>query len=182
MLHYIFHNHRINQSVGCEEFFRSVAVSELLFSTVAKGLYSRRPKVAGYLLAKTAVERTVFKSDDKPVVGGEAVEQIAVNARDVTRVDECGTDAMRLQQTADTLAEREEIAEGENGYIFSPLHYLVCVQSRIVGRHRARGRQGDTYRDTDSHGVFPVTKAPVEHGQVFLAIGGGEIDEVGNVG
>ena len=97
MLHYIFYDHRINQSVGCEEFLRGVAVSELLFSTVAKGLYSRRPKVAGYLLAKTAVERTVFKCDDKPVVGGEAVEQISVNARDVTRVDECGTDALRLQ-------------------------------------------------------------------------------------
>ena len=108
------------------------------------------------------------------MLGGKAVEELAVELGCKARVDECGLDTVLGSQTVcHALAQLKEIAEREYGNVATLAHHVVAndaVAGALGGRQIGAAYQADA-RYADCHGMLAVVERPAQHGQVFLHAG-----------
>ena len=108
------------------------------------------------------------------MLGGKAVEELAIELGCKARVDERGLDAvLGGQAVCHALAQLKEVAERKHGHIAALTHHVVA-NGAIVGvlgrRQIGMAHQANT-RHTNRHGMLAVVERPAQHGQVFLHAG-----------
>ena len=116
------------------------------------------------------------------MLGGKAVEKLAVKLGCKARVDERGLDAvLGSQAVCHALAQLKEIAEREHCYVATLAHRVVA-NGAVVGVF-GRRKVGTAYqadaRYTNRHGMLAVVERPAQHGQIFLHAGRRQVVHVG---
>ena len=108
------------------------------------------------------------------MLGGKAVEELAVKLGCEARIDERGLDTvLGSQAVCHALAQLKEIAEREHGNVVTLTHHVVAngaVVGVLSGRQIGAAYQADA-RYTDRHGMLAMVERPAQHGQVFLHAG-----------
>ena len=116
------------------------------------------------------------------MLGGKAVEELAVKLGCKARVDERGLDAvLGSQAVCHTLAQLKEIAEREHCYVATLAHYVVANDAvvGVLGRRQIGAAHQANARYTDRRGMLAVVERPAQHGQVFLHAGRRQVAHVG---
>ena len=116
------------------------------------------------------------------MLGGKAVEELAVELGCKARVDERGLDAvLGSQAVCHALAQLKEVAKREHGNVAALAHHVV-VRDTVIGvlggRQIGAANQADA-RYADRHGMLAVVERPAQHGQVFLHAGRRQVVHVG---
>ena len=108
------------------------------------------------------------------MLGGKAVEELAVELGCKARVDERGLDAvLGGQAVCHVLAQLKEIAKREYGNV-AALTYHVVANSAVVGvlgGHQIGAAYQANARYTDRYGMLAAGERPAQHGQIFLHAG-----------
>ena len=116
------------------------------------------------------------------MLGGKAVEELAVKLGCKARVDERGLDAvLGSQAICHALAQLKEIAEREHGHVAALAHHVVAngaVVGVFDGRQIGAAYQANA-RYADRRGMLAVVERPAQHGQVFLHAGRRQVAHVG---
>ena len=116
------------------------------------------------------------------MLGGKAVEELAVKLGCKARVDERGLDAVfGCQAVCHTLAQLKEIAEREHGHVAALAHHVVARDTVIgvLGRRQVGAAYQANARYTDRYGMLAVVERPAQHGQIFLHAGRCQVVHVG---
>ena len=116
------------------------------------------------------------------MLGGKAVEELAVELGCKARVDERGLDAvLGSQAVCHALAQLKEIAKRKHGHI-AALTYDVVANGAVVGvlggRQIGAAHQANAGH-ADRHGMLAVVERPAQHGQIFLHAGRCQVVHVG---
>ena len=116
------------------------------------------------------------------MLGGKAIEELAVELGCEARVDERGLDAVLGSQTVcHALTQLKEIAKREHGNVAALTHHVVAngaVVGVFGGRKVGAAYQANT-RYTNRHGMLAVVERPAQHGQIFLHAGRRQVVHVG---
>ena len=116
------------------------------------------------------------------MLGGKAVEELAVELGCKARVDERGLDAvLGSQAVCHALAQLKEIAKCEHGNVATPAHHVVAngaVVGVLGGRQIGAAHQANAGH-ADRHGMLAVIERPAQHGQIFLHAGRCQVAHVG---
>ena len=116
------------------------------------------------------------------MLGGKAVEELAVELGCKARVDECSLDTvLGGQAVCHTLAQLKEIAKCEHDNVATLAHHVVAngaVVGVFGGRKVGTAHQADA-RYADRHGMLAVVERPAQHGQIFLHAGRRQVMHVG---
>ena len=108
------------------------------------------------------------------MLGGKAIEELAVELGCKARVDERGLDAvLGSQAVCHALAQLKEIAKREHGNVATPAHHVVAngaVVGVFGGRQIGTAHQADA-RYANRRGMLAVVERPAQHGQIFLHAG-----------
>ena len=116
------------------------------------------------------------------MLGGKAVEELAVELGCKARVDERGLDAvLGGQAVCHALAQLKEIAKCEHGNVAALTHRVVAngaVVGVLGGRQVGAANKADA-RYADRRGMLAVVERPAQHGQVFLHAGRRQVVHVG---
>ena len=116
------------------------------------------------------------------MLGGKAVEELAVELGCKARVDERGLDAVLGSQTVcHALAQLKEIAKREHGNVATLAHHIVANGAVIgaLGRRQIGAAYQANARYADRHGMLAVVERPAQHGQIFLHTGRRQVVHVG---
>ena len=105
------------------------------------------------------------------MLGGKAVEKLAVKLGCKARVDERGLDAvLGSQAVCHALAQFKEVAKRKHGYIAALTRDVVAhdaIIGALGGRQIGTAYQADA-RYADRYGMLTVVERPAQHGQVFF--------------
>ena len=116
------------------------------------------------------------------MLGGKAVEKLAVKLGCKARVDERGLDAvLGSQAVCHVLAQFKEVAKRKHGYIAALTRDVVAhdaIIGALGGREIGTAYQADA-RYADCHGMLAVVERPAQHGQVFFHAGRCQVAHVG---
>ena len=116
------------------------------------------------------------------MLGGKAVEELAVKLSCKARVDERGLDAvLGSQAICHALAQLKEIAEREHGHVAALAHHVVANGAvvGVFGRRQVGAAYQANARYTDRYGMLAVVERPAQHGQIFLHAGWCQVVHVG---
>ena len=101
------------------------------------------------------------------MLGGKAVEELAVKLGCEARVDERGLDTvLGSQAVCHALAQLKEIAKRKHGHIAALTRDVVAhdaVIGALGGRQIGAAYQADA-RYADCHGMLAVVERPAQHG------------------
>ena len=116
------------------------------------------------------------------MLGGKAIEELAVELGCKARVDERGLDAvLGSQAVCHVLAQFKEVAKRKHGYIAALTRDVVAhdaIIGALGGRQIGTAYQADA-RYADCHGMLAVVERPAQHGQIFLHAGRRQVVHVG---
>ena len=116
------------------------------------------------------------------MLGGKAIEELAVELGCKARVDERGLDAVLGSQTVcHALTQLKEVAECKHGHIAALTHDAVARDAVIgvLGRCQIGAAYQADARYADCHGMLAVVERPAQHGQIFLHAGRRQVVHVG---
>ena len=116
------------------------------------------------------------------MLGGKAIEELAVELGCKARVDERGLDAVLGSQTVcHALTQLKEIAKREHGNVAALTHHVVAngaVVGVFGGRKVGAAYQADA-RYANRHRMLAMVERPAQHGQVFLHAGRRQVTHIG---
>ena len=116
------------------------------------------------------------------MLGGKAVEELAVKLGCKARVDERGLDAvLGSQAICHVLAQLKEVAKCEHGHVAALAHHVVANGAvvGVFGRRQVGAAYQANARYTDRYGMLAVVERPAQHGQIFLHAGRCQVVHVG---
>ena len=116
------------------------------------------------------------------MLGGKAVEELAVKLGCKARVDERGLDAvLGSQAICHALAQLKEVAKCEHCYVATLAHHVVANGAvvGVLGRRQIGAAYQANARYTDRYGMLAVVERPAQHGQIFLHAGRRQVVHVG---
>ena len=116
------------------------------------------------------------------MLGGKAVEELAVELGCKARVDERGLDTvLGGQAVCHALAQLKEIAKREHGNVAALTHSVVACNAVIgvLGRRQIGAAYQANARYADRRGMLAMVERPAQHGQVFLHAGRRQVAHVG---
>ena len=116
------------------------------------------------------------------MLGGKAVEELAIELGCKARVDERGLDAvLGGQAVCHALAQLKEVAERKHGNVAALTHHVIANGAVIgvLGRRQIGAAYQADARYADCHGMLAVVERPAQHGQIFLHAGRRQVVHVG---
>ncbi len=137
-------------------------------------------QVGGDFLAEASVEGVIFECYDGLVVT-QIVECVGVEMRYDPWIDEGGVETAAAHNSGSLSPDCEKVAGSDNGN--SPALFncqIACVG--IIFFNLSFGMDNFAGRGAHHNGCHPLGDCPVEHGEIFLDICGGEEKYARDVG
>ena len=111
----------------------------------------------------------------------QTFQHIPVKTAVITRINQSCVNAVFLKAVNHLPAQPEEAPQRQNGNAVSPADDLITVKRAVITFNRQRcGRNLQRYPDDNR--MLPLFQSPVQHGQIFLFVGGCQADNVRDVG
>ena len=101
------------------------------------------------------------------MLGGKAVEELAVKLGCKARVDERGLDTVfGCQAVCHALAQLKEIAEREHGHVAALAHHVVARDTVIgvLGRRQVGAAYQANAGHANRHRMLAMVERPAQHG------------------
>ena len=162
-----------------QQFLQVEPVIKALFDAPYPHFHVGRSVEGRNALAETTVCAAVFERHHQGVVGLQGVERIGVHRMEVARVDEGGVNALLGEQTHDVLALLEEGTGCDDRHLLSAVHHLVLRDVGILLIDRLGRVVHAVARYAEGDGALVLVHRPAQHGEIFFAGGGSEINESG---